>query len=513
MNSTIPTGTIEVAATNATLLNPARTPPFYINEDVEVDELLRLRYRYLDIRRPEMLQRIQLRHRAVSYIREFMNSKGFIEVETPILLKSTPEGARDFLVPSRLSPGEFYALPQSPQQLKQLLMVAGVERYYQIARCFRDEDLRADRQPEFTQLDYEMSFVDEDDVLAIAEELFTGMVHTLRPDAELTSPFPRMTYAESLERYGSDKPDLRYGLAIADFSALFGDSEFGVFRGALEAGGRIRGIAVPGGAEFTRRTIDELTEVAKTYRAKGLVTIGILGAGSLDTLTPDEVRSPVARFIPPATVAQMAAMAGASRGDMLLVVADQDRVSNPALDALRREVAARLDLAQPNRFAFAFVTDFPLFDWNEDEQRWDSSHHPFTAPRPGDVGLLDSDPGSVISRAYDMICNGYELASGSIRIHERATQEKVFELLGIDAEQQAERFGGLLEAFEFGAPPHGGFAPGIDRTVMLLADAPNIREVIAFPKTQSGADPMMGSPSPVDDDQLEVLGLRTLPRA
>jgi aspartyl-tRNA synthetase len=507
-NASLPTGDIEVAATSAELLNPARTPPFYINEDSEVDELLRLRYRYLDLRRPEMLHRIQLRHRAVAYIREFMNSKGFIEVETPILLKSTPEGARDFLVPSRLSPGEFYALPQSPQQLKQLLMVAGVERYYQIARCFRDEDLRADRQPEFTQLDYEMSFVDEDDVLGIAEELYRGMFRSLAPDSKAPERFPRLSYAEALERFGSDKPDLRYGVEISDFSDLFAGSEFGVFRSALDSGGRIRGLAVPGGAEFSRRQIDELTEVAKTYRAKGLVSIALLGEGPATSLSADDIRSPVARFLPPETVTEMANRTGANRGDLLLAVADRDTVANPALDAVRRDVAGRVSLADPRAFAFAFITDFPLFEWNEDERRWDSSHHPFTAPRPEDLDRLTTEPGSVVSRAYDLVCNGYELGSGSIRIHRREVQEQVFSLLGIGPEEQEERFGGILEAFQYGAPPHGGFAPGIDRTVMLLAGAPNIREVMAFPKTQSGSDPMMGAPSAVEPEQLAQLGLR-----
>ncbi len=512
-NPGLPTGEIEVAATGAELLNDAKTPPFYVNEDVEVDELLRLRYRYVDIRRPEMLARLVLRHKAVAYIREFMNSHGFIDVETPILLKSTPEGARDFLVPSRLNAGEFYALPQSPQQLKQLLMVAGVERYYQIARCFRDEDLRADRQLEFTQLDYEMSFVDEDDVLGIAEELFTGLFRSLRPGASVPSPFPRITYAEALDRYASDKPDLRYDLSIHDFSDLFRDTEFSVFRGALADGGRIRGFAVPGGAQLSRRQVDETVELAKSYGAKGLVTVALQGKGDLESLTVEEVRSAAARFMPLPIVREMAARSGAVRGDIMLIVADRDRSANPVLDGLRREMAGRLSLADTSAFAFAFVTDFPLFEWNEEERRWDSSHHPFTAPRHEDLALLDTDPGAVISRAYDLVCNGYELSSGSIRIHRRETQEKIFQILGIGPEEQAQRFGAILEAFEYGAPPHGGFAPGIDRTVMLLAGAVNIREVIAFPKTQRGTDPMMGAPSPVDSRQLDELHLQLKPES
>jgi aspartyl-tRNA synthetase len=508
VNPRLPTGEIEVQAREARVLNPARTPPFPINEEEEPGELTRLRYRYLDLRRPDMAARLRLRHRAVNFIRSFLNERGFIEVETPILLKSTPEGARDYLVPSRVQPGRFYALPQSPQQLKQLLMVAGVERYFQIARCFRDEDLRADRQPEFTQLDLEMSFVEEKDILDLMEDLFTGMTRELRPDAALPVPFPRITYAEAMRRFGSDKPDIRYGMELFDISDLVADSEFGVFRGAVESGGLVRGLAVPGGAEFTRRQIDELTEVAKSRGAKGLVTVGLQGEPA--TLTPEQVRSPIARFLSPDLLQEMASRAGARQGDLILLVADAEAIVNPALDTLRREVAARMNLADPNTFAYLFVTDFPLVEWNESEGRWDSSHHPFTAPKAEDIALLDSDPGRVRSQAYDLVCNGWELGSGSIRIHQRDVQARIFSLLNIPPEEQQERFGHMLDAFEYGAPPHGGVAPGIDRTVAILAGVPDIREVIAFPKTKTASDPMTGAPSPVDERQLRDLHIATV---
>jgi aspartyl-tRNA synthetase len=503
VNPRLPTGEIEVQAREAEVLNPAKTPPFPINEEEEPGELTRLRYRYLDLRRPDMAARLRLRHRAVNFIRRFLNERGFIEVETPILLKSTPEGARDYLVPSRVHPGRFYALPQSPQQLKQLLMVAGVERYFQIARCFRDEDLRADRQPEFTQLDLEMSFVEENDILDLMEALFSGMTRELRPDATLPRPFPRLTYAEALRRYGSDKPDIRYGMELFDISDLVADSEFGVFRGAVGSGGQVRGLAVPGGAELTRRQIDEFTEVAKGRGAKGLVTVGLQGDPL--TLTPEQVRSPVARFLSSDLLREMAARAGANRGDLILLVADAEAVANAVLDTLRREIAGRLNLADRNTFAYLFVTDFPLFEWNEGEGRWDSAHHPFTAPKDEDVALLDSDPGRVRSKAYDLVCNGWELGSGSIRIHQRDVQARIFSLLNISPEEQQERFGHMLDAFEYGAPPHGGVAPGIDRTVAILAGVPDIREVIAFPKTKTASDPMTGAPSPVDARQLHEL--------
>jgi aspartyl-tRNA synthetase len=503
VNARLPTGEIEVQVQEVEVLNPAKTPPFEINQETEVDEALRLRYRYLDLRRPQMAENLRLRHRVVNYIRTFLNERDFVEVETPILLKSTPEGARDYLVPSRVHPGKFYALPQSPQQLKQLLMVAGVERYFQIARCFRDEDLRADRQPEFTQLDLEMSFVEEPDILDLMEDLYTGLTRALRPDVTMPSPFPRLTYAEAMRRFGSDKPDLRYGMEIFDITDLVGESEFGVFRGAVQAGGSVRGIAVPGAADMTRRQIDELTELVKSRGAKGLVTAGLHGDPA--AITTEQVRSPVSRFLSPELIRAIGKRSGATQGDMLLLVADAWPVTCTVLDVLRREMAARLELARPDQFAYLFVTDFPLFEWNEGEGRWDSAHHPFTAPKDDDVALLDTEPGKVRSKAYDLVCNGWELGSGSIRIHERDVQARIFSLLDISPAEQVERFGHMLDAFEYGAPPHGGVAPGIDRTVAMLAGSTDIRDVIAFPKTKTAQDLMAGAPSAVDARQLRDL--------
>lgn len=505
-NPRLATGDIEVRASAATILNPSKTPPFYINEETDVDELLRLQYRYLDLRRETLHNNIIMRHKAVLFIRNFLTQRGFIEIETPILLKSTPEGARDYLVPSRVHPGHFYALPQSPQQLKQLLMVAGFERYFQIARCFRDEDLRADRQPEFTQLDLEMSFVEEQDILDLIEELYIALFREIRPDATMVTPFLRISYAESMRRFGSDKPDIRYGMELFDASDLFRESAFGVFRSAIEAGGQVRGIAAPGAAEFSRRQIDELTDVAKMRGAKGLVWVAL--GGEPAALTQEQIRSSAARFMTPEVVGQLAARAGAKQGDLLLLVADREPVVNASLDALRREMARRLDLIPKDTFAFLFVTDFPLFEWDAEENRWSATHHLFTAPHPDDVALLDTDPGKVRSKAYDLVCNGWELASGSIRIHQRDVQEKIFKLLSIGEEEARERFGHMLTAFEYGAPPHGGIAPGIDRTVALLAGQTDIRELIAFPKTKAAADPMTGAPSPVDPRQLKELHIQ-----
>ncbi len=426
-------------------------------------------------------------------------------METPILIKSTPEGARDYLVPSRVNPGRFYALPQSPQQLKQLLMVAGFERYFQIARCFRDEDLRADRQPEFTQLDLEMSFIDEEDMLQLMEELLTALSESIRPDLKVTKPFTRLSYAEALRRYGSDKPDLRYGMDLFDASDLLADSEFGVFQQALGAGGVVKGLCAPGGAALHRKDIDELTVFVKQYGGKGIISVSLTGEGPVAELTAEDFHSPMHRHLTLEQVRAIAGRAEAKRGDLMLLVADQEPMANQVLDALRREMARRLDLVDRSLLAYAFVTDFPLVDWNEKEERWDAVHHPFTSPKEEDLPLMDSDPGRVRARAYDIVCNGWEIAGGSIRIHRREVQEKMFDLLRIAPEEAQERFGHMLEAFEYGAPPHGGIATGIDRTVALLAQQDDIREVMAFPKTKSATDPLTGAPGDVTAEQLREL--------
>ncbi len=505
VNPHLATGAVEVRARSLEVLNPAKTPPFAVNEPADVEEAVRLRYRYIDLRRPEMHSALVLRSRLNQAIRTFMTDQGFIEVETPALVAATPEGARDYLVPSRVHPGSFYALPQSPQQLKQLLMVAGVERYFQIVRCFRDEDLRADRQPEFTQLDLEMSFCEEEDILQLLEALFMDLVRELRPDLRVIAPFPRLTYADCLERYGTDKPDLRYGLELADCSDLVRDSAFGVFRGALEAGGRVRGLVMPGGAALSRRQVDDLTDFARTLGAKGLVSIQYLRHPA--EAAEEDLRSPVLRHLGAETARAIGQRCGAAAGDLVLLAADQERVVNVVLDGLRREIARRLQLADPGVLHLAFVTDFPLVEWSEKEGRWDALHHPFTAPQEADRHLLDSDPGRARARAYDLIANGFELGSGSIRIHGREMQARMFRLLGISDEESRLRFGHLLDAFEYGAPPHGGFAFGVDRVAMLLAGASSIREVIAFPKTQTAADLLMGAPAPVPQAQLDELGL------
>ncbi|MDO8491627.1 MAG: aspartate--tRNA ligase [Dehalococcoidia bacterium] len=508
-NSKIPTGEIEVVAETTQILNRSKTPPFYINEEEEVDELIRLTYRYLDLRRPRMQRNLMLRHRIIKFMRDFLDARGFIEIETPILIKSTPEGARDYLVPSRLYPGKFYALPQSPQQLKQLLMVAGFEKYYQIARCFRDEDLRANRQPEFTQLDLEMSFIDEEDILKLMEEMFTSMVETVTPWFRFPKPFPRITYKDCMERYGTDKPDMRFGLELRDLSDIVAQSGFTVFRSTVSGVGKVKGICAPGCADYTRKQIDDLTDFVKIRGAKGLVTIAFpKSEGSDGKLAPDKAKSAIAKFLTAAEITGIAERLEAKPGDLVLIVADQPTVVNTALSQLRQEMGCRLKLADPNFLAFAFVLEFPLLDWVQEEKRWESTHHPFTAPKDEDIRLLDSEPGKARAKHYDFICNGDELSSGSIRIHTPELQEKIFSLLGYSKEDTKARFGHMLEAFEYGAPPHGGIAPGIDRLVMMLCGETSIREVIAFPKTQSAIDPMTNSPSPASEAQLKELHLR-----
>ncbi len=501
-NAELATGAIEVHARSLAVLNAAETPPFPVNQDSNVDESTRLRYRYLDLRRERMAANLRLRHHVVKFIRDYLSEREFVEVETPVLNLATPEGARDYLVPSRVHPGHFYALPQSPQQWKQLLMVAGVDRYFQIARCFRDEDLRGDRQPEFTQLDLEMAFVEQEDILALIEGLYASMVEALTPDYTVTSPFPRLRYAEAMERFGSDKPDLRYGLELADLTSAVAGTDFQVFANAVAAGGRVRGIGVPGAASMARREIDRLVDVARANGAGGLVWIALDGAGAPETLTPDDVRSPAARFLGVDVVAELARRCGAVRGDLLLVAADQDAVTSRVLDALRRQLAEELGLADPSSLAFAFVTEFPLFEWDANEERWSAVHHLFTSPFEEDLPLFDTDPGAIRSNAYDLICNGWEIASGSIRIHRRDVQMKVLERLGMSLAEAEAKFGHMLTAFTYGAPPHGGIAPGIDRTVALLAGERDIREVIAFPKTKTASDMMTGAPSAVTPRQL-----------
>ena len=508
-NSTLPTGLVEVFADEVTVLNAALTPPFYIEDDVKADEALRLRYRYLDLRRPKMQRNLILRHQVVKYIRDFLDARGFLEIETPILIKSTPEGARDYLVPSRLQRGSFYALPQSPQQLKQLLMVSGVERYFQIARCFRDEDLRADRQPEFTQLDLEMSFVEQEDVLQLTEELYTGMVEKLTPDKKLVKPFPRIPYDDVMARYGSDKPDLRFGLEMTDVTDLAGETEFRVFLSTIEQGGIVKGFVAPGQGHYTGSDMRRLEETAREFGAAGMSHVRLQGEGSPADLGEEHFLLSPGLRMPVEWSRRLAENMGASGGDLIVLMAGPARRVNQWLSSMRDYFGERLGLIDDDTLSFAFVTGFPLFEWDENNNRWDSSHHPFTSPADGKESKLDGDDlGGIESKAYDLICNGSELASGSIRIHRRDLQEKIFGILGYNREQVEERFGHILEAFEYGAPPHGGIAPGIDRLVTILAGAESIRDVIAFPKTQSGTDLLFGSPSPVDAAQLRDLALR-----
>jgi aspartyl-tRNA synthetase len=500
-NPEIDTGEIEVEVTYVKVLNPAKTPPIYINKNGDADEQTRLRYRYLDLRRDRMRRNLILRHRVVKYIRDFLDNRGFLEIETPILFKTTPEGARDYLVPSRVHPGEFYALPQSPQQLKQLLMVAGVERYFQIARCFRDEDQRVDRQPEFTQLDLEMSFVEREDIIGLAEELLTSLVAEVVPNKTLLqTPWPRFSYQEALNRFGKDNPDIRFGMELVDITDLAADSGFRVFESVTASGGHVRGIKAEKLGNYSRKQIEELAEFVSRFKAKGLAYLALPAEGGQ--------RSSFAKYISEGVLNEILARFDANPGDLLLFVADQPSIVYESLGRLREFLGDQLGLRDPDVLAFCWVVDFPFVIWNEEENRWDPSHHLFTSPMMEDLTLLDSNPGEARGQQYDMVLNGIEVGGGSIRIHNRELQTKVFELIGLSSDVAQQRFGHLLEAFEYGTPPHGGIAPGIDRICMVLAGEPNIREVIAFPKNQMARDVMGDAPSFVDSEQLKELHIK-----
>lgn len=499
VNSNMPTGEIEVLGLELEILNEAQTPPIYIAENIDVDENVRLKYRYLDLRRPEMQRNLMLRHRVTKIARDFLDSQGFLEIETPILNKSTPEGARDFLVPSRVNPGRFYALPQSPQLFKQLLMVSGMERYFQIARCFRDEDLRADRQPEFTQIDLEMSFLNRDLLLNMMEEMIVK-IFSETIGITVKRPFARMEYQEAMARFGSDKPDVRFGLEIVEISDLVSNCGFKVFTGVVASGGKVVGIKVPGCANYTRSQLDELSPLAAKYGAKGLAYLALTGEG---------VKSPIAKFFSETELQPIISRFQAQTGDLILLIADKPNVALTAMGQVRLEFGRRLKLIPADHYEFLWVINFPLLEYDEEEQRYVAVHHPFTSPLEEDLDKIDSEPGKVRANAYDLVLNGTELGGGSIRIFQRGLQEKMFKVIGLSEEDAKVKFGFLLDAFEYGTPPHGGIAFGLDRLVMLLAGCSSIRDVIAFPKTTSGACLMSDMPSEVEPRQLKELSITT----
>lgn len=497
VNHDIPTGEVEIFVTELRILSKAQTPPFHISDESDTNEELRLRYRYLDLRRPALQKNIMFRAELARAARDYFADNGFIEIETPMMIKSTPEGARDYVVPSRVHNGSFYALPQSPQIYKQLLMISGFDRYIQLARCFRDEDLRADRQPEFTQIDMEMSFVDMEDVLDMGEGFVRYIMKRLK-NIDITEPLPRLTYKDAMERYGSDKPDIRYGMEIANLSDLVKGCGFSVFASAVENGGSVRGITVKNGASvYTRKEIDKLTEHAKGIGAKGLAWV---------RWVDEKPACSFAKFMSEEELAAILERMGCEKGDVALIVADKDRVTLPVLGALRQICAKRMDMI-PEGYAFLWITEFPFFEWDEESGSWVAMHHPFTMPMDECLGYLESDPGSVRAKAYDLVLNGIELCSGSIRITDYELQQKMFELLGLTDEEIEAKFGFLVEAYKYGAPPHGGLGLGLDRLAMLLFGADNIRDVTAFPKVQNASELMSGCPSPIDQKQLEELGI------
>ena len=500
INRNMPTGELEVLAKELRILSKSETPPFHIEENSEANEALRLKYRYLDLRRPNLQRNLILRHRVAKIARDYFDANGFLEIETPVLTKSTPEGARDYLVPSRVHPGKFYALPQSPQLFKQLLMVSGFDRYMQITKCFRDEDLRADRQPEFTQIDLEMSFVDVDDVIRINEGFIQRVFREIL-DIDLPVPFKRLTYKEAMERYGSDKPDTRFGLELQNVSDIVRNSGFKVFSDTIANGGTVRAINARGGGSFSRKEIDALAETVKTYGAKGLAWI---------VIEEDGIKSPIAKFLSETELAGLKERLDARKGDLLLFVADKEEIALNSLGHLRLVLGDKLNLIDRDKYDVLWVTEFPLLEWDEEENRWVAKHHPFTSPMDEDIEYLDTDPARVRAKAYDIVLNGYEIGGGSIRIHDLELQQKMFNVIGFSEEDAKARFGFLLEAFKYGAPPHGGLAFGLDRLVMLLAKTNNIRDVIAFPKVQNASDLMTNAPDYVDQKQLDKLCIKTV---